>query len=132
MKFCELKELIRALVKEAIDPDSPGQVMRRQDSELRNKQTIPAKHDEKEKAMSSETPQWGVDQNKELRQQSPAQVKAKQVANILRKKGVDNTAQGAKAINTQLAPFLDEFDPQELFVLGPEDLADEFEKKFLH
>lgn len=114
MKLRELRLIVRALVKEAMDA-----------------QTIPARHSDAEKELSSKHPTWGNSQAKKMQQQSPAQTKAKQVAAVLKQKGADGTPNGAKAITQQLLPWLQEYDPQELFVMDPADLADEFAQKFL-
>lgn len=114
MKISELRATIRELLKEAMDA-----------------QTIPARNSAAEQELSSKHPSWGNTQNKEMRQQSPVQVKAKQVGQVLRQRGHDKDPNGAKLITQQLIPFLSDMDPQELFVLEPADLADEFEQKFL-
>ena len=113
MKLRELRLIVRTLVKEAMDA-----------------QTIPARHSDAEKELSSKHPSWGTSQSKEMRNQSPVQVKAKQVANLLKQRGHDQNSAGAKTITQQLIPWLEKQDPQELFVASPEDLADEFESSF--
>lgn len=113
MRLKELRILIRNLLKEDMT-------------------TIPARKSPAEKEFSSELPSWGKQQNKELKRQTPVQVKAKQVSDLLKKKGRDNTASGAKIITQQLIPFLEKIDPQDLFVMDASEIAQEFENKFFN
>jgi hypothetical protein len=72
----------------------------------------------------------GVDGHK-FQQDSPAKVKAKQVAKILQSKGMTQDAENMRKIKQDLLPSLEKMDPQELFAADPEEVATQFASKFL-
>lgn len=103
---------LRRIVRDTLNEDRP---------------TVSAQLDPKEREMAQELPSWGKQNRGEpAKQQSPADVKAKQVAAILSKKGLANDPGNKKKITQMLKPFIEKMDPQDIFVADPDELAQEF------
>lgn len=115
IRLIELRKIIRKVIKEEMD-----------------RPTIPAHLDPKEKSMSAELPSWGNKRSDTMKQQSPAAVKAKQIANILIKQGLVDDRDSKQQMSQQLQSFLSDMDPSELFVADSGELASRFAKEVLN
>lgn len=114
IRLSELKSAIRRILKE--ESDRP---------------TISSDLDPGEKEFKDKFPKWGNPQSKDMKRESPAQVKAKQVTQILQAKGLTKNAVAKKKVVHELLPFIEKMDPADAFVADPDDIASQFAKEVL-
>jgi hypothetical protein len=112
IKLIELRRLVRTVLKEVGD-----------------KPTISADLDPGEKELKAQYPKWG--KGSSVKQTSPAQVKAKQVATILSKKGLTGDPTNQKKITQGLLQFIEKMDPTDVFTADPDDIATAFAQQVL-
>jgi len=116
IKLSELRKVLRKIIKEAHDTPTLSDEL------------VPS-----EQEFDKKFPNWsGPNNDRYVKHQSPASVKAKQVSNILTKRGVTTNAANKKKVIQQLIPYIEEIDPIEMFEMGPEDIADRFSKDVLN
>lgn len=114
IRLSELRHIVRDILSEAFAD------------------TVPAHLDPKERELSQELPKWSKQNPGEVtKQASPADIKAKQVANILLKKGHGNDPASKKKITQQLKPFIEKMDPQDVFIADPDEIAQSFAAEVL-
>jgi hypothetical protein len=116
IRLAELRKVIRGVLKEALPSDRP---------------TISSELDPDEKELMAKYPHWGNPQAEKVKQASPAQVKAKQVAKILQAKGLTADAAHKKKVTYELLPFIEKMDPGDMFVADPDDIAVQFAAEVL-
>lgn len=111
-----LRNLIESIVREALDTP-----------------TISADLDPHEKELAKKFPSWASPSSRvdNLKQSSPAQTKAKQVAAILQAKGLTQDAGNKKKVTQGLLKFIEDMDPTDAFVAEPDEIASDFAKKVL-
>lgn len=114
IKLIELRRIIRNVLKEVGD-----------------KPTISADLDPGEQELKAKYPKWGSPQAEKLKQDSPARVKAKQVAAILSKKGLTGDPAKQKKVVQDLLPFIEKMDPTDVFASDPDDIANAFAQQVL-
>jgi len=94
--------------------------------EAGERQTVPAHLDPKEKETAAAFPTWGNTRSDTMKQKSPAEVKAKQIAGLLVKAGVVDDRDAKQKATQGLVPWLEKLDPSEMFMASPDDLAKKF------
>ncbi len=113
-KLFELKRIIRKLIKEAQDVP-----------------TISSDLSPDENEFKSKFPTWSSRQAKQLKQESPNTIKFKQVAAILTKMGLTADAKYKKLMTQKLPEFIENIDPVDMFLAGPNDIANDFAEQVL-
>lgn len=114
IKLVELRKIIRSVISEA--QAAP---------------TISADLDPNEKELAKKFPTWSAPAAKRIGAESPASVKAKQVARILQAKGITADAGAKKKTTHELLPFIQKMDPADAFVMDPDDIASKFAEEVL-
>ena len=114
IKLVELRRIIRNVLKEVGD-----------------KPTISADLDPGEQELKAKYPKWGSPQAEKIKQDSPAKVKAKQVATILSKKGLTGDPAKQKQVTQGLLQFIEKMDPTDMFASDPDDIATAFAQQVL-
>ncbi len=114
IKLHELRRIVRSVIREAQTP------------------TMSAQLSPDEREMKQELPTWGKTAHGEVpKQQSPADIKVKQIAKILSAKGLADDAGNKKKITQGLKAFIEKMDPGDLFVADPDEIAQNFASEVL-
>lgn len=128
----ELKKIVKNIICEIMSIDPTSQTFH---ADIINPDapTISADIDPSEKNFEKQFPKWGNPKASPSKLESPAAIKSKQVKKILKDRGYTTDAKNMKAITMWLDKFIETMYPdhKELFLTEPEDIADDFVKKFL-
>lgn len=96
------------------------------------KPTVPAHLSPEEKELAAKHPTWGG--KEKIKQDSPSEVKTRQVRNVLQKLGRLQNPEDQKKATQDLPLWIkkrEEADHQAFFETSPEDLAKDFEKEVM-
>jgi hypothetical protein len=114
IRLTELRRLIRQAIKED------------------NRPTISSDLDPGEKELKDKFSSWGSPASRrEIKQDNPAMIKTKKVTAILQQQGLTANAENKKKITHDLLPFIQNMDPADAFVMGPEEIAAKFAEEVL-
>jgi len=92
--------------------------------------TISSQLDPNERELLAKFPKWSAPEQS-LRGSSPANVKAKQVFNVLQSLGLTSNPENKKKVTQKLLPFIQDMDPVDAFAADPSDIASEFAAQVL-
>lgn len=111
IKLCELRRIIRDIVKEA--HDSP---------------TISSDLDPHDKELMSKYPRWGNPQAPKMG--SNIDVKVRKVQAALKQRGLTTNAENKKKVTQDLPKFIRNMDPSDVFLATTDELADQFIEQY--